>query len=182
MTNQLTFQNTHFNVIERNNKLFISAVELASALGYKNSNSISRIYARNKDEFSNAMTEEVKLTLSGNLTKSVRIFSLRGAHLIAMFSRSTIGKEFRKWVLDVLDKETSPQKNDYLQPHPKRRTRILTMLEMDSVVSVTPVPDDAMVFAPSDIPSIVREPGFFKVKDLLEIANAVNEQLRLICK
>lgn len=126
--------------------------------------------------------ETVKLTDPRGVEQNARIFSLRGAHLLAMFSRTNKAKEFRKWVLDVLDKETSPQKNDYLQPHPKRRTRILTMLEMDSVVSVTPVPDDAMVFAPSDIPSIVREPGFFKVKDLLEIANAVNEQLRLICK
>lgn len=128
------------------------------------------------------MSGSVKLTDPRGVEQNARIFSLRGAHLLAMFSRTNKAKEFRKWVLDVLDKETSPQKNDYLQSHPKRRTRILTMLEMDSVVSVTPVPDDAMVFAPSDIPSIVREPGFFKVKDLLEIANAVNEQLRLICK
>ncbi len=33
------------------------------------------------------------------------IFSLRGAHLIAMFSRTAVAIEFRRWVLDVLDKE-----------------------------------------------------------------------------
>jgi len=52
------------------------------------------------------MTETVKLTSSGNLHKEVRIFSLRGAHLIAIFSRTKVAKEFRNWVLDVLDKET----------------------------------------------------------------------------
>ncbi|MGC6299240.1 hypothetical protein ACMXZB_12110, partial [Pasteurella multocida] len=35
------------------------------------------------------------------------IFSLRGCHLIAMFARTPIAKEFRKWVLDILDRETS---------------------------------------------------------------------------
>lgn len=38
-----------------------------------------------------------------------RIFSLRGAHLIAMFSRTALAKEFRRWVLDVLDKEIAAQ-------------------------------------------------------------------------
>lgn len=42
---------------------------------------------------------------SKNLTKTIRIFSLRGAHLIAMFSKTAIAKQFRKWVLDVLDRE-----------------------------------------------------------------------------
>src|SRR5690606_26085950 len=31
--------------------------------------------------------------------------SLRGCHLLAMFARTDIAKQFRKWVLDVLDKE-----------------------------------------------------------------------------
>lgn len=47
--------------------------------------------------------------------KSVRIFSLRGAHLIAMFSRTPVAKEFRKWVLDILDKESGTQSfEDYI--------------------------------------------------------------------
>ena len=37
--------------------------------------------------------------------KKVRIFSLRGAHLIAMFARTPVAKEFRRWVLDILDRE-----------------------------------------------------------------------------
>ena len=38
---------------------------------------------------------------------AVRIFSLRGAHLIAMFARTKVAKDFRKWVLDILDREVS---------------------------------------------------------------------------
>ncbi|MFN2858042.1 P22AR C-terminal domain-containing protein, partial [Escherichia coli] len=40
-----------------------------------------------------------------NLKKKVRVFSLRGAHLIAMFARTPVAKEFRRWVLDILDRE-----------------------------------------------------------------------------
>jgi hypothetical protein len=33
----------------------------------------------------------------------MRVFSLRGAHLIGMFSRTAKGEEFRHWVLNQLD-------------------------------------------------------------------------------
>lgn len=47
----------------------------------------------------------------------IRIFSLRGAHLIAMFARTQIAKEFRKWVLDILDKEVSETNNIVVKPN-----------------------------------------------------------------
>lgn len=37
----------------------------------------------------------------------MRVFSLRGAHLIGMFARTPKAKEFRRWVLDVLDREVA---------------------------------------------------------------------------
>lgn len=99
------FKQHSLTAIEQNHQLYISASDLAKALGYKSDDAISRIYRRNQDEFSSDMSETVNLTVSGNLSKTVRIFSLRGAHLIAMFSRSKVAKDFRKWVLDVLEKE-----------------------------------------------------------------------------
>ncbi len=105
----LTFQNTQFDIIDRNNQSWLQAAQIAKALGYAREDSVSRIYDRNKDEFTSGMSQTVNLTVkgfgSGNSEKEVRIFSLRGAHLIAMFSRTAVAKEFRKWVLDVLDKE-----------------------------------------------------------------------------
>ncbi|MBY8252274.1 hypothetical protein KW526_06905 [Vibrio fluvialis] len=109
MTSALTFQNTHFDVIEQSNQIWLTAAQIGRALGYAREDSVSRIYDRNQDEFSNAMTETVKLTVSGNYQKTVRIFSLRGAHLIAMFARTSIAKQFRKWVLDILEQETKTQ-------------------------------------------------------------------------
>ncbi|EBQ0838491.1 hypothetical protein IRL25_005151 [Salmonella enterica] len=115
MTTSLVFHDHKFNVVTRNNQIWLSAVEIAQALQYKNEDAVSRIYARNSDEFSPQMTETVKLTVSGNIRKTSRIFSLRGAHLIAMFARTPVAKEFRRWVLDILDKEvnesvTTPEK------------------------------------------------------------------------
>lgn len=45
------------------------------------------------------MTTGVRLTtVTGE--KETRIFSLRGAHLLAMFARTEIAKQFRKWILN----------------------------------------------------------------------------------
>ncbi|OOC12774.1 hypothetical protein BM451_14785 [Dickeya dadantii] len=35
----------------------------------------------------------------------IRIFSLRGAHPLAMFARTPVAKESRRWVLDILGQE-----------------------------------------------------------------------------
>lgn len=117
----LSFQNTAFDIIDRSGQPWLQSKQIANALGYADEKSINRIYARNADEFTDAMSEMiegVKLASSGNLQKEVRIFSLRGAHLIAMFSRTKVAKDFRKWVLDVLDKETD-------QSVPVTKTRAL---------------------------------------------------------
>ncbi|OTA15415.1 antirepressor [Xenorhabdus beddingii] len=111
-TNQLTFRSTVFNPVTYANKIWFTAVELAKALEYKKSDAVTQIYERNSDEFTSAMTETLKLSVSkkskgyeDNLQKTVRVFSLRGAHLVAMFSKTSVAKEFRKWVLDILDRE-----------------------------------------------------------------------------
>ncbi|WP_334562968.1 Bro-N domain-containing protein [Vibrio alginolyticus] len=108
MTTALTFQNTHFDVIEYQQKLWLTATELAHALGYSKSDVVTQIYDRNSDEFSSEMAETLKLSVSGNYQKTVRIFSLRGVHLVAIFSQTKLAKQFRKWVLDVLEKESVP--------------------------------------------------------------------------
>ncbi|ARU64353.1 BRO-N domain-containing protein [Histophilus somni] len=114
----LTFQGTTLSVINQNNQIYLSAAELAKALGYKQADSVTRIYNRNSDEFSENMTVLVKNPQAVNLT--VRIFSLRGCHLIAMFARTPIAKEFRKWVLDILDRETNkPQQLTSPEPKPR---------------------------------------------------------------
>ena len=111
----LTFQNTTLSVINQRNQTFLTAKDLGSALGYKNpTGDISNIYDRNADEFTAEMTALIEMPTAGGIQK-VRIFSLRGAHLIAMFARTKVAKDFRKWVLDILDREVS-QKTKAIQP------------------------------------------------------------------
>lgn len=105
MNTQLSFHETHFNVVHHNHQIWLTAVEIAQALHYKSDDAVTKIYNRNSDEFSKGMSETVKLGVSGNYQKTLRIFSLRGAHLIAMFARTPVAKEFRRWVLDILDHE-----------------------------------------------------------------------------
>lgn len=99
----LTFNDVNFSLIQRDNQIWLTASELAKALGYTKANAVTQVYERNKDEFNYSMTQIIDNPHSLNLR--LRIFSLRGAHLIAMFSKTSIAKQFRKWVLDVLDKE-----------------------------------------------------------------------------
>lgn len=116
----LSFQETQFDVIDRNNQPWLRSNQIGLALEYKNPElSINKLYRANSDEFSDAMTALVELETKGGKQK-VRIFSLRGAHLLAMFARTKIAKEFRKWVLDILDRETavppSPISEETLTP------------------------------------------------------------------
>lgn len=113
----LTFNGVTLSPISHKNQTWLTSVELSKALGYADEKSVSRIFTRNKDEFSNKMTtlfqggqfdhprQNDVTTESSGLKAGTRIFSLRGCHLIAMFAKTVIAKQFRVWVLDILDKE-----------------------------------------------------------------------------
>lgn len=102
MTTQLAFHNTHFDIVDRNGQPWLRSPQIAEALGYSQANRVSDVYSRHADEFTDSMTAVIKLPSSGG-EQDTRIFSLRGAHLLAMLSRTKVAKEFRRWVLDVLD-------------------------------------------------------------------------------
>ncbi|ENT4888778.1 Bro-N domain-containing protein [Salmonella enterica] len=91
--------------------IWLTSADIAKALGYASTKSISNLYSGNSEEFTDAMTMVIGVMTNGinnNLReKKVRIFSLRGAHLIAMFARTPKAKEFRRWVLDILDREVA---------------------------------------------------------------------------
>lgn len=103
---ELTFHNTNFAYMEMSGQIWLTASEVGEALGYADDKAIHRLYRKHADEFTNKMTGVVKVTTPGGM-QDVRVFSLRGAHLMGMFSRTTIAKEFRRWVLDILDREVA---------------------------------------------------------------------------
>jgi len=113
MTNQLTFHGTTLTTISQDNQTWLTSRDLAKALGYAKLDGVSRVYDRHADEFTACMALTVKLTAkgfgNGSSLKMTRIFSLRGCHLIAMFSKTKEAKDFRQWVLNILDKEVQPE-------------------------------------------------------------------------
>ena len=120
--NALSFRTTTFEIIDQHGQQWLKASDLARALGYAREDAISRIYDRNAAEFREDMAQTVNLTVSqnnGQLQRETRIFSLRGAHLLAMFARTSVAKEFRTWVLDVLEQ----QSGNHSQP-PETTSRI----------------------------------------------------------
>ena len=100
MKNALTFQSTTLTMHDNH---WLASSDIAKALGYSRADAVTKIYDRNKDEFSADMSQTPKMGVSGNYQKTVRMFSLRGAHLIAMFAKTPVAKDFRKWVLNILD-------------------------------------------------------------------------------
>jgi prophage antirepressor-like protein len=120
----LQFQETPFDVIDRNGQPWLKQSQIANVLygiakgggqsdaAFQNAEkSLRRLFDRNKDEFTDSMTALIELETNGG-KQQVRVFSLRGCHLLAMFARTKTAKEFRKWVLDIIDSHL--QQN----PHP----------------------------------------------------------------
>lgn len=111
MTQALTFNEIAFSPVTHQNSLWIRAAELARALGFTREDKVAQIYQRHADEFTPDMTQLIEIVaepqnkVPGNLGAGrCRIFSLRGCHLLAMFARTPVAKQFRRWVLNVLDK------------------------------------------------------------------------------
>ncbi|QAX09761.1 P22AR C-terminal domain-containing protein [Klebsiella pneumoniae] len=106
---ELSFHNVTLVPAPVADGIWLTSADVAKALGYASSKSVSTIYSRNSDEFTSSMSMVIKMMTNGinnNLReKSVRVFSLRGCHLIAMFATTDKAKEFRRWVLDILDRE-----------------------------------------------------------------------------
>ncbi|MDO8415479.1 MAG: BRO family protein [Agitococcus sp.] len=111
----LSFNDVQFDIVDRDNQPWLRVHQIGVALGYSRPDAANKIYQNNSDEFTENMTALVELDTTGGKQK-VRIFSLRGCHLLAMFARTAIAKQFRKWVLDILDKETrsTTEPNDFI--------------------------------------------------------------------
>ncbi|KZC99710.1 MULTISPECIES: BRO family protein [unclassified Thalassospira] len=104
----LTFQDTELSIIDRDGVPWLIGAEVARALGYASAEEIGKLYRRHKDEFTEAMSLTVKLTGRGHIAPTNhRIYSPRGAQLIAMLAKTDRAKDFRRWVLDVLEKQSA---------------------------------------------------------------------------
>lgn len=110
----LVFKGTALNPIIINNKPYLTIGQIANALQYgKNERvchfdtpfgkaQLTKLFERHADEFTPEMSFTTQIDTAGG-KQMVRVFSLRGCHLLAMFSKTPVAKEFRKWVLDLIE-------------------------------------------------------------------------------
>ncbi|MEF2677546.1 MAG: BRO family protein [Bilophila wadsworthia] len=106
MSQSLCFNNFKFSPVTHQNLPWIRSTELAHALGYKREDILGKLYRKNADEFTPDMTQLIEIVdnTGSVFPVKLRIFSLRGCHLLAMFARTPVAKAFRKWVLDVIER------------------------------------------------------------------------------
>ncbi|MBC8947206.1 MULTISPECIES: BRO-N domain-containing protein [Xenorhabdus] len=110
-------------------KIWFTGKQVAQLLDYSKTKSITNLYNANSDEFTPAMTEVITTVTSkesntySNLRTKVRIFSLRGLYLLGMLADTPVAKELRKWVLDLIEKESQP--------------RDLSLMDMESLKELT---------------------------------------------
>ena len=102
----LAFDGVVFDVTVSGGVRWLRGPQIAGALGYNRDDRLSDLYSRNADEFTSDMTQVMPLPTAGGV-QQVRVFSLRGAHLLGMLANTSKAKAFRRWVLDVLDKEAA---------------------------------------------------------------------------
>lgn len=107
MSNQsiFTFNDHQLRAHYIDNQIWFESKDIATALNYSSSKSVTDLYNKYTNEFKPDMVTVVESTTVTNMPYKIRIFSLRGVHLIAMFARTPVAEEFRKWVLDILDRE-----------------------------------------------------------------------------
>lgn len=109
-TSVLIFEETEFDVVDIHNVPWLRLPQIEVALGYEKRGAINTLFDRNADEFTDEMVQLVELDTAGG-KQQVRIFSPRGCYLIGMLSRTEKAKEFRKWVLDVLEGRAVPRES-----------------------------------------------------------------------
>ena len=103
----LTFEDHPLSVVDWRGESWLRGPQIAEALGYNQINRVNDLYTRNAAEFTDDMTEVLDLPTAGGV-QPVRIFSLRGAHLLGMLARTDKAAAFRRWVLDVLEGREVP--------------------------------------------------------------------------
>ncbi|EOX4269994.1 BRO family protein [Citrobacter freundii] len=111
MKSELTFQEQTITTYDNgDSRIWFTSEQISALLGYADEKQVNKIFQRHNDEFTDSMTTLTKVTKDGinNSLREidVRLFSPRGAHLIGMVSRTKVAKDLRRWMLDLVEKES----------------------------------------------------------------------------
>ncbi|GJK86600.1 BRO-N domain-containing protein [Citrobacter amalonaticus] len=138
--------------------IWLTANQIGYALQYADDKAVQRIYSRHVDEFTERMARVVSLTTPSG-RQETRVYSLRGAHLIAMFARTPVAKEFRRWVLDILDREVEETGVENLPTEFHQRV-MLYLDSKGSVIGTHPLTEDQVVMSFDGFVNYFRKKGW----------------------
>lgn len=153
--NEFNFHGVELQPVPEMDGIWFTASQIGYALQYADDKAVQRIYSRHSDEFTDQMTRVVKVTTPCG-EQLTRVFSLRGAHLIAMFARTPVAKEFRRWVLDILDREAQMGN---VAPAFAGRV-MLYMNEHGAVTGTMPLRDDEIIMNFDTFSALARREGW----------------------
>lgn len=128
----LVFEDVELDIVDIHNIPWLRVQQISVALGYSRGDQAADLYKRNADEFTEEMTQLVELDTAGG-RQQVRIFSPRGCYLLGMLARTERAKDFRRWVLDVLEGRTLPRETGRItvtQQIATHRLRIALLREL----------------------------------------------------
>lgn len=83
---------------------WIKGTELCQALGYKNpGQSAAGIYKHKKIEFPETMMRKMTVPTKSGKQEAI-VFSVSGAYMLTFYSHTETAKAFRKWMMELIDK------------------------------------------------------------------------------
>ena len=137
----VVFKSTTLNIIDRDGRQWVTLADVARCLYPEGGNQtdtpfestsdikLRNLYRRHADEFGEDMTAQIQMETAGGI-QDVRVFSPRGCYALGMFARTKIAKEFRVWVLDVLEGKSAAPAQPVL-PHlitPEQAGELATLI------------------------------------------------------
>ena len=98
----LHYDRTAFDALQEGGQIWLRVSQIDVPLGFSHPNQVTRLYNRHRDEFT---SDEARLIIEETAggPQQVRVFSLRGARLLAMLARTEPAARFRRWLLDLLE-------------------------------------------------------------------------------
>lgn len=97
------FEDTAFDAVIIGTERWLRGHQIGEALGFADgAKQVQKIWERNQREFDDSTTMLVQVPTGGG-RQLVRLYSARGAALIALKANTPKAEAFRRWVLDVLE-------------------------------------------------------------------------------
>ncbi|UTV26370.1 phage antirepressor N-terminal domain-containing protein [Photobacterium atrarenae] len=177
MPNQITvpFHGSNLFIVEHQNQPFTPMKPIVEGMGLDWRGQQAKL-AANPRRWG---MEKISIPSIGGKQATVCIPLRKLFGWLQTLSPNKVKQEIRNQVIqyqnecdDVLWDYWNQQCNKPAAPvMPPQTMRLLMVMDQGRVVSTQVVPDDCMVLGRSEIPELIKEPGFFSVEDLKRIAD-----------